>query len=136
MEKINQAFESGCKWLVSGCNHTSDGKTFYRNIYPRWNDNIIFGKNTIGAPSVLSFINKDVKKFDENGLITIMDCEYYFQLYKEYGLPYTLDDIQIGIRMCDKSVSTQPGGYLHSGGNPNLQNEIDYVISKHKLNVQ
>ena len=63
-----------------------------------------------------------------------MDCEYYYQLHKEYGLPYALNDIQIGIRGCEASVSSQPGGYLHADGNPNLNKEIDYVISKHQLN--
>jgi len=134
LEKINSAFDyNGCKWLVSGCNHTLDGKIFNRNHIPMWNSRMLYGVNTIGAPSVLSFINENVKEFDAN-IITLMDCEYYYQLHKEYGLPYALNDIQIGIRGCEASVSSQPGGYLHADGNPNLNKEIDYVISKHQLN--
>jgi len=132
LEKISNSFELGCKWLVTGCTHTNDGKTFYRDHIPRWSNRIPYGSNKIGAPSVLSFINNNVKQFDEN-LLTFMDCEYYYQLYKEHGLPYILDDIQVGIRMCIDSVSTQPGGYLHPDGDPNLHKEKAYILSKHRL---
>ena len=53
LELISKEFEQNeCKWLVNGCNHTiDDGKSFYNNMIPAWNDNIPIGINTISSPS-------------------------------------------------------------------------------------
>ncbi len=46
-------------WLVTACEHTTDGVTFTRPFYPRYHDKIHLGKNTISSPSVLTIKNED-----------------------------------------------------------------------------
>jgi hypothetical protein len=113
---------SHCKWLVNGCNHTNDGKIFYREMIPRWNDKILEGVNTISSPSVLSFLNEDIPYFDEE-LVMLMDCEFYYQLYKKYGLPTVLDKILISNRTHSHQVSRRY--------NQNINEEITHVKNKH-----
>ena len=122
--KIYNAFmKEKCKWLVSGCNHTSDGKTFTREMIPSWNDEILIGVNTISSPSVLAYMNESPSFFDEK-LTMLMDVEYYYQLYKKYGLPYIIADPLISNRMHQYQVSSQY--------NKNINEEINYVKIKHK----
>ena len=74
-------------WALCGFSHMNSNKRYFRRMNPRWNERIITGKNTIGPPSVLA-INKSVitELFDPN-LVWLMDCEYYYRLYKTYGKP-------------------------------------------------
>lgn len=115
LEKIDRAFEKqNCKWLVNGCCHTKDSKTFYKYMIPSWNDKILEGVNTISSPSVLSFVNQDIDYFDER-LTMMMDCDYYYTLYKRYGLPSILNDYLIAntshiyqiSRMYDKNMQDE-----------------------------
>lgn len=123
--KIHNSFEKEkCKWLVNGCNHTRDGNTFYSNMVPTWNDNILFGVNTISSPSVLSFKNENIIFFDEN-LTMLMDCEYYYSLYKICGLPYILKDILVTNRVHPNQISSKY--------DKNINEEIRYVKEKHKV---
>jgi glycosyltransferase involved in cell wall biosynthesis len=122
LEKIYDQFKYGCNWLVNGCNHTNDGVTFFRDMQPRWNENILVGNNTISSPSVLAFINQDVLKFDES-LVMLMDCEYYYKLYKKYGEPYILRDVLISNRIHKNQIQATYSG--------SLGNEINYVRKIH-----
>lgn len=81
-------------WLVTGCGHdTGNGKI--KNIhYPRYNKNLYLGKNTIGAPSVLTIKNEDILLFDEN-LSWLLDCDYYKRLHDKYGEPDILNKINV-----------------------------------------
>jgi glycosyltransferase involved in cell wall biosynthesis len=127
LEKINNAFnEQNCMWLVSGCNHTDEtGTDFFKEMIPRWNDDIIIGVNTISSPSVLSFIKDDNLEFDEN-LVMLMDCDFYYKLYKKYGLPYIISDYLITNRFHETQVS---GQYDYT----NFSGEINYVKNKYKI---
>ncbi len=92
LQKINDTFKNG--WLISGC---SD------NPHPYWTDDIWTGNNKLGSPSCLT-IENDVFKFieqppiyfDEN-LQWMVDIDYYMKLYKRYGQPTILDEIDVGI---------------------------------------
>lgn len=123
---IHKTFEENknVKWLVNGCNHTNDGKNFFRPMVPSWNNEIWKGVNTISSPSVLAFINDKTTLFDEN-LTMLMDCEYYFQLFKKYGLPKIVDDILISNRMHPHQISSMY--------NRNINEEINYVKIKHNI---
>jgi hypothetical protein len=120
---ILKRFESeDCKWLVSGCNHTLDCDKFYNYMIPYWNENIIRGINTISSPSVLSF-KRDVNcLFDEN-LTMLMDCEFYYQLYKKHGLPEIIDNCLVTNRIHENQISQKY--------NKNINDEIMYVLKKH-----
>ena len=91
-----EAFDSSTNWLVSACEHTKDdGKTFYRKFYPRYNDEIYLGNNTISSPSVLSIRNTEDKIYFDNRLIWLMDVDYYKRLFEKYGLPKILNKITV-----------------------------------------
>lgn len=91
-------------WGAIGFNHVDgDSFNFYRSIMPRYNNRIITGVNTIGAPSVIFFKN-DNNYFDEN-LIWLMDCEFYERLYRKYSYPVTIQDIGVTSRLWGNSVS-------------------------------
>ena len=94
LKNIVNAFTGG--WLVTGCEHdTGDG--FRRNQhFPEWNDEVPKGTNTIGSPSVLAFANEEPLLFDER-LSWLLDCELYGRLYKRYGMPTILNDINVVI---------------------------------------
>lgn len=82
------------KWLVTGCGHDQgDGKI--KNIhFPTYNEKIYLGKNTIGAPSVLTIKNENPPLFDEN-LRWLLDCDYYKRLYNTYGQPEILNKVNV-----------------------------------------
>lgn len=124
LQKIKNRFEeTNCKWLVNGCNHTNDGINFNREMVPSWNNKILEGVNTISSPSVLSFLNEEPIFFDEN-LVMLMDCEYYYSLYKKHGLPEIINDTLITNRIHQHQISAM---YDKS-----LNEEINYAKNKHK----
>jgi glycosyltransferase involved in cell wall biosynthesis len=119
---IENAFlNKNTKWLVNGCCHTTDSVNFYNFMIPSWNDKILEGVNTISSPSVLSFINDKISFFDEN-LTMLMDCDYYYILYKKYGLPYILPDYLI--------ANTSHQNQISKMYTKNLQEEINIVKNK------
>ena len=129
LEKIYGEFaSSNRKWLLNGCNHTKDdGYNFYNEMYPRWNDKIIEGVNTISSPSVLSMKKEcfDKVQFDEN-LVMMMDCDCYYNLKENFGDPIYLDDILISNRVHQNQLSL-----LYDG--KNLKKEVDYCLSKYSI---
>lgn len=105
-------------WLVSGCVHTTDGVMFSGVHFPKYNDEIVYGKNTIGGPSCLTVKNKDPLLFDEN-LTWLVDCDYYKRLYDRYGEPSILGQINVIIG-------------LHPGQTTNLLSD-ETKINEHRL---
>lgn len=80
------------QWLVSGCKHDPGTHTHL----PTWNDEIQFGVNTIGSPSVLTIKNEEPLLFDEN-MTWLLDCDLYRRYYDLYGEPIFLNDINVTI---------------------------------------
>ncbi|MEK7564213.1 MAG: glycosyltransferase family 2 protein [Patescibacteria group bacterium] len=80
-------------WLVTGCEH-DDGNKRYDPHYPKYNNKIYRGKNTIGSPSVLAIKNEDLILFDEN-MTWLLDCDYYKRMYDKYGEPQILNEINV-----------------------------------------
>lgn len=98
--------DSNKMWLVNGCNHTeTDGNSFYWDFYPRFNDDILRGVNTISSPSVVAFKNKNKIKFDEN-LVYFMDVDFYYGMREKYGEPIYYNDILITNRVHKNSISS------------------------------
>lgn len=94
-------------WVIAA-GHALDAKgRRTRDTKPRWTENIIRGKNTIGMPSVTGFRNPDFD-FDIN-LKTLLDCEYYWRLHKAYGSPYIINRPLIGSRYWEGSTSRRQG---------------------------
>lgn len=88
---------------------------------PFWHDQMLMGKNTIGMPSVLG-IRRNGLIFDPN-LRTRLDCEYYWLLYREYGLPEFIREPLVALRYWDKSSSRIQGHCTEA--------EYAYLRSKH-----
>ena len=94
LQNIVDNFTGG--WLAQACVHTEDGNAFYNPHVPSWNPDVPNGKNTIGSPSVVAFLNDDPLLFDEH-LSWLLDCELYGRLYKRYGEPAIVPSLDIAI---------------------------------------
>lgn len=81
-------------WFVSRFYHSKTGLDLYNLYYPRWNDYIWSGHNTMGCPSGITIKNKDLIFFDEN-LNWLMDCEYYQRMKDKFGVPDVLNEITV-----------------------------------------
>lgn len=131
LEKIEKEFVNGADWLVCGSNHTrDDGHNFYWDLYPKWNDDIINGVNTISSPSVLAARREvfDKVKFDEK-LVMMMDCEYYFHARKLFGDPIYYNDVLVTNRVHSNQISSR---YLNSSDpKEKLSKEVNYCKQKH-----
>lgn len=124
-EKIIDEFEKDNSWLLCGCNHTADdGNSFYMEMYPRWNNNILLGVNTISSPSVLAFRRSlfEQVKFDAN-LKMMMDCDFYYHAMLKFGNPIYLDDVLVSNRVHENQISSNYRG--------NINEEIQYCYRKY-----
>ena len=94
-EIVNVFTSNSINWLVTACCHSLDGKSFERDYYPKYTEDIMEGNNLISSPSVLSFLRSSNQiLFDEN-LVWLMDCDIYKRLYMEYGDPFYLNSINV-----------------------------------------
>jgi glycosyltransferase involved in cell wall biosynthesis len=104
LEKIYYILmDSNSKWLLHGTNHTKDdGHSFYWEMYPRFNDDLLKGVNSISSPSVVAFKKEFNILFDEN-LKYLMDVDYYYGMREKYGEPIYYDDILVSNRFPHKN---------------------------------
>jgi hypothetical protein len=87
------------RWVVSGCNHHYEEiDVTGRHFIPRYSNNIVKGKNTIGAPSVVMFETSTSIRFEEQ-MVYMFDCEWYLQMRHKIGKPSIVKDplVTIGI---------------------------------------
>lgn len=102
LKDIVEAFKG--QWLVTACEHFN-GIGKYNAHYPMYSEDIHTGNNTIGSPSVLTIKNDKPMLFDEN-LGYLLDCDYYKRMYKKYGEPTILDNINVVIGIHEGQVSS------------------------------
>jgi glycosyltransferase involved in cell wall biosynthesis len=105
MELKNHIDVNNTNWVATACEHTDDGLTMYRPFYPRWNDHIQFGVNTISSPSVITIKNDLDKLYFDEDLIWLMDVEYYKRMFDKYGEPSYLNSINVVNRTWGDSLS-------------------------------
>jgi glycosyltransferase involved in cell wall biosynthesis len=130
LEKIYNAFDENTKWLLCACNHTkNDGNSFYGDLYPAWNGDIINGVNTISSPSVLAARREvfDQVKFDPN-LVMMMDCEFYYHAKERYGDPIYYHDVLVSNRVHEDQISSM---YLKEDYQKKFNGELLYCKEKH-----
>ncbi len=117
---------AGCEegWGASSFIHTNqDQSRYFNKQVPFWNEDLLMGKNTIGCPSVIYFYKTDATYFDEK-LIWLMDCEFYYLLFRLYGLPNIIPSNHACIRLWGDSVSSHTSELT-------IQEEEKYVHLKH-----
>jgi len=107
LEKIYYTlYDSDKMWLLNGTNHTNDhGNSFYWDLYPKFNDQLLMGVNTISSPSVMSLKKGVVNRFDET-LINLMDLDFYYGMWETYGDPIFYNDILVSNRVHQDSISS------------------------------
>jgi glycosyltransferase involved in cell wall biosynthesis len=109
LEKIyyNLASDNQKTWILCGTNHTRDnGNSFFWELFPRFNDNLLDGVNTISSPSVIAFKNIVDISFDEE-LVYLMDLDFYYNMRDKYGEPIYYDDILVSNRIHPESISSR-----------------------------
>jgi glycosyltransferase involved in cell wall biosynthesis len=126
--KIKDVFDTtSCKWVVTACNHYDDNsKTFYRDFYPNFDNpsSTLFGENLLSCPTVIALLKTSMIEFDEN-LKMLMDCEFYYRMYIEYGMPFLLNQILMTNRS-HSGQSQQQQEFKNS-----IESEKEYCYHKH-----
>jgi glycosyltransferase involved in cell wall biosynthesis len=109
LEQMMQEFHRGARWCVGRHMHLIDGR-LVRPLTPFASTAMAYGVNTIGPPSVLSFVKASPLMFNED-LVWLMDCEYYLRLLKRYGppacIPHFNSIIRIGGHQLTNHISDQ-----------------------------
>lgn len=123
LKVICDNFDFNDEWLVTGCEHTQDGRHTFGIHYPSYNDQIHLGNNTIGSPSVLTIKNDDPLLFDES-LGWLLDCDYYRRLFERFGAPVIVADINVVL-----GVGSHQETHLLS--NEVKTKEFDYIVKKY-----
>lgn len=120
--------ENEMSWVLYRFNHCDwDRSSFFNEIVPKYNSNLVVGVNTIGAPSNCSF-SADIKERIDENLQMLSDCDHYFRLYQSYGPPVVVDDMcYITNRVSDKEAKNE------SKVTSKIPFDINYVIDKHNL---
>jgi hypothetical protein len=116
LSKISDFISSSpnSEWIATSCEHSNDGQDMYRPFYPKWDDNIHFGKNTISSPSVICIKNKTNKLYFDEDLIWLMDVEYYKRMYDSYGEPSYIYDIIVVNRTWGNQLTNTIGDEVKS----------------------
>lgn len=96
LTEIAEAFTDGVKWIATGCTHTRDGIERINPHYAEWNRDIKYGKNTIGAPSVIACRRSCYIPMDQN-LVWVFDCDFYEKMYQKYGEPKLVKSLNVVI---------------------------------------
>jgi glycosyltransferase involved in cell wall biosynthesis len=111
--------------ILTSATHTTNTVEFTGDMVPRDNEFLLFGQNTISDPSVLT-IRKSILQeipFDENVKL-LMDCEFYYHLFKHYPNFFLAKEIRIAIGVW----SGQTQGDLTTS---HTVAEIAYLLTKY-----
>ena len=118
LQDIVNNFHAETNWLITGCDN---------NPHPYWNDEVCFGKNTLGGPSVLTIRNENPLLFNES-LTWLVEKEYYQRLYERYGPPFILDGINV-------KIGLHKGQATHLISDEVKAREHEYMRKKYEKNI-
>lgn len=111
-------------WLVTGCGHDRGDGKIIKPHFPTYNKKLYLGKNTIGAPSVLTIKNENPLMFDDI-LIWLNDCDYYKRYYDKFGKPDILNKVNVVIGIGKHQTTNWLDKKVK-------KSEYTYVKEKHK----
>jgi glycosyltransferase involved in cell wall biosynthesis len=118
---VDDIIKSQSLWGAMGWRCSNSSAEFT----PRWSNKILLGYNTIGMPTGIYFKRNEALFFDEN-LSLLMDCEFYYRLYKLYGAPFILPSLYYIGRIWDGAISsTIKGKRIH-------RKELLYIGRKYR----
>ena len=120
--QMMQEFHRGAQWCVGRHMHLIDGR-LVRPLTSFASTSMAYGVNTIGPPSVLSFVNANPLLFDED-LVWLMDCEYFMRLLRRYGPPARITQFNTIVRVGDHQLTNHISDQVRS-------READIVLDSH-----
>lgn len=132
LEKIVDAYDkNNCKWTFNGFCHTKDGKEFFNEKIPKWEDCMLEGRNLLGNPSGMSVLNS-CKMYMNEKINLLVDTELYHRMRISYGLPFIIEDVLTVTREHENRTSSSrivynsrfphpEGGWLIN------REEMDYI---------
>ena len=92
-------------WLVSACEHSTDGVTMIKPYYPVYHDKLHLGFNTISSPSVLTIRNDSDKVFFNENFKWFLDCIYYKDCSLRFGEPVVINTITVVNRWWENQLT-------------------------------
>jgi len=122
LRQMMQEFHRGARWCVGPYMHLIDGR-LVRPLTPFASTAMAYGVNTIGPPSVLSFVNAAPLLFDED-LVWLMDCEFYLRLMKRYGPPSRIKQFNTIVRVGEHQLTNHISDQVRS-------REVHIVLDAH-----
>ena len=114
------------KWFASSCEHSNDGVSFYKPLYPKWDNRMLYGFNSISSPSVITIKNDNSRLFFDKDYIWLMDCDYYQRYFNKFGLPTIIPDITVVNRTWGEQLT-------NTITNDVKNNEHYQILKKHKI---
>jgi len=125
-----KGFELGYNWVLSSFKHFNyDINDFYNPMTPTIigdGKHLLMGVNTIGCPSVV-LMPKDI--FFDTEVEYMIDCELWYRLFKNFGLPFIVGNHGITIGTGNHTFTNQ----LTSKYDEMLRKDIAYCSKKYKL---
>jgi glycosyltransferase involved in cell wall biosynthesis len=135
LQKIFEAYEKNdCKWTFNGFCHTKDGKEFFNEKIPKWEDCMLEGRNLLGNPSGMSVLNS-CKMYMNDKINLLVDTELYHRMRIAYGLPFIIEDVLTATREHENRTSssriTYNSRFPHpEGGWLINREEMDYIAAE------
>lgn len=133
LQKIFDAYDKNdCKWTFNGFCHTTDGKEFFKEKTPVWEDCMLEGRNLLGNPSGMSVLN-ECKMYMNEDINLLVDTELYHRMRIAYGLPFIIEDVLTSTREHENRTSSSRINYNatieHPKGNWMInRQELDYIL--------
>lgn len=93
LQDIVDNFAPEDQWMISPCAHVLNGVEFNPH-FPKWNDRMFTGNNTLGGFSTLTIRNDNPLLLDES-LTWVVDCDLYQRYYDTYGPPKLLKSMNV-----------------------------------------
>jgi glycosyltransferase involved in cell wall biosynthesis len=126
--KLNSYYSKNIniKWCLFGSvNGKYPLQTIKEPLIPTYDlQKLIKSINTIGSPSVCSFIKDSEIEFNEE-LIWVMDCDFYIRCKNKMGDPGVIEDAMI-------FINEHPDQLTNTLTLERKQKEEDYLINKYK----
>ena len=87
-------------WMVTSCIHSNDSGELFNEHHPFYS----YSENTIGSPSVLCFRRFVSERFNPQ-FSWVLDLDLYRRLFKKYGLPKILKNVNVVIGIHDQQTT-------------------------------